>query len=216
MLDLHFEVSGARPVCLAVAPTLLFQLRITQRTVAVPIQCIQLRCQVRIEPAQRRYRSEEQEKLRDLFDTPDRWGKTLRPLLWTHTGALVGPFTEATEVDLPVPCTFDFHVAATKYFSALEGGEVPLNFLFSGTIFYATEAAGLQVAQVPWDREATFRLPVRVWQEMMDLYYPNCAWLCLRRDVFDQLHQYKVRRGLATWEEALEGLLSLAERQGRP
>jgi hypothetical protein len=41
----------------------------------------------------------------------------------------------------------------------------------------------------------------------MDLYYPNSAWLRIRQDVFDRLHQYKMQAGMATWEEALESLL---------
>ncbi len=45
----------------------------------------------------------------------------------------------------------------------------------------------------------------------MNLYYPNIAWLCLRKDIFDQLTQYKSRAGLPTWEQTLERLLSHAE-----
>ena len=50
------------------------------------------------------------------------------------------------------------------------------------------------MAPISWDKEAKFRLPLKVWKEMMDLYYPNSAWLCLRRDVFERLQQYKVRQ----------------------
>jgi hypothetical protein len=107
-----------------------------------------------------------------------------------------------------VACTFDFNVAATKYFAGLDDGEVPLNLMFSGTIFYEPGNNGLQIEQVPWDREAKYRLPVRVWKEMMDIYYPNIAWLCLRRDVFDKLAQYKMDRGIPTWEGAMEKLLN--------
>jgi hypothetical protein len=216
MLDLGFEVEKAEAAPLAAAPLLLFKLRITQRPPGLPIHTLALRCQVRIEPARRRYDPPEQQGLRDLFDTPERWGQTLRPMLWTHAGVFVGPFTDSTRVDLPVPCTFDFNVAVTKYFHALEEGEVPLSLLFSGTIFYATEEAGLQVAPVPWDREASFRLPVRVWKDMMDQYYPNSAWLCLERGVFDRLYRYKSQRGLPTWEQALEGLLAVAEKEPMP
>ncbi len=80
--------------------------------------------------------------------------------------------------------------------------------MFSGTIFYEPAGAGFQIEQIPWDREAKFRLPVRVWQEMMDIYYPNIAWLCLRRDVFDKLSQYKMDRGIPTWEETIERLIN--------
>ena len=104
-------------------------------------------------------------------------------MLWTHTNTVVPPFHDQTTVALPVPCTFDFNVAATKYFAALSEGEVPLNLMFSGTVFYEAADGTLQAEQIPWDKEARFWLPVWVWKEMIDLYYPNSAWLCLRRDV---------------------------------
>jgi hypothetical protein len=218
MPDLDFQVEGAEPVPFAVGPQLGFKLRIGQRVDAdavVPIHAVALRCQIRIEPAKRRYLPDEGGRLLDLFDKPDRWSQTLRPMLWTHVSVVVPPFTESIIVDLPVPCSFDFNVAATKYFYALEEGEVPLSLLFSGTVFHEVEDAGLQVAQIPWDKESTFRLPVRIWKEMMDRYYPNTAWLSLRRDVFDRLYQYKSRQGVPTWEQALEQLLTLVERLGR-
>ena len=126
---------------------------------------------------------------------------------WTHASVAVGPFTDSILVDLPVPCTYDFNVAVTKYFYALEDGRVPVTLLFSGTMFHEGEDGALQVAQISWDKEAAFRLPVPVWKEMMERYYPNSAWLCLRKDVFDRLYQYKSRSGLPTWEQALESLL---------
>jgi hypothetical protein len=207
MPDLNFHVEEAEAVAFAAAPLLRFKLRVSQRSEAVPIHAVVLRCQVRIEPARRPYAPQERGRLLDLFDTPDRWSQTLRPMLWTHTSAVVPPFTDSIVVDLPVPCTFDFNVATTKYFYALEEGEVPLSLLFSGTVFHEVEDAGLQVAQIPWEKEATFRLPVGVWKEMMELYYPNSAWLCLRRDVCDRLYEYKCRHRLPTWEQAVESLL---------
>ena len=80
--------------------------------------------------------------------------------------------------------------------------------MFSGSIFHAGRM-GLQIAQIPWDREATYRLPVRVWKEMMDLYYPNTAWICLRRETFERLYEFKSRHGIPTWEQALERLLGV-------
>jgi hypothetical protein len=210
MPDLHFTVEGAEPQRFAVAPLLLFKLRVREAAgpgEPTPIHSVVLSCQVRIEPARRRYAAGEQDRLLDLFGTPERWGQTLRPLLWTHAGVTVPPFAGATSVDLPVPCSYDFSLAATKYFAALEGGEIPLCFLFSGTIFYQADDGGLQVARVPWEKEAYFRLPAATWKALMDLYYPNSAWVCLRKDVFDRLGRYKSRRGLATWEQALESLL---------
>ena len=137
-------------------------------------------------------------------------------MLWTHADVVVRPFVGSTSVDLPVPCSYDFGLAATKYFDALEGGEIPLCFLFSGTIFYEAEDGRLQVAQVPWEKEASFKLAAATWQTVMDLHYPNGAWFRLRKDVFDRLSEYKSRRGLPTWEQALEKLLSAAEEQVAP
>jgi hypothetical protein len=42
---------------------------------------------------------------------------------------------------------------------------------------------------------------------MMDTYYPNSAWINLRRDVFDRLYRYKMQHGIPTWEQALERAL---------
>jgi hypothetical protein len=208
MSDLSFHVVSAEAVPYSAAPLLAFKLRITNADAAEVIQSVALRCQIQIESTHRKYGAREQEKLLDLFGAPERWSRTLRAMLWTHASAAMKPFQGTTEVDLPVPCTFDFNVAAAKYFAALEDGEVPLNLMFSGTIFYESAGGGLQVEQIPWDREAKYRLPVRIWKEMMDIYYPNSAWLCLRRDVFDRLAQYKMDRGIPTWEQALESLLS--------
>jgi hypothetical protein len=212
MTDLDFQVEGAEPAPFAAVPLLLFKLRVRQGPSARgrPIHAIALRCQIRIEPARRRYGESEQEKLSDLFDAPHRWSQTLRPMLWAHTSVIVPPFQDDILIDLPVPCTFDFNVAATKYFDALAEGDVPISLLFSGTVFYEAEEDRLQVAQIPWEKESRFRLPAQTWKDMMNVYYPNTAWLCLRRDAFDQLYEYKRRCKLPIWEQALEKLLATA------
>ena len=211
MPDLSFQVDGAATQPFAASPLLVFKLGIVNADPEEPIHTVALRCQLQIEPTRRTYDPGEQERLLDLFGEPVRWGQTVKTMLWTHAGAVVTPFTGETTVDLPVPCTFDFNVAATKYFAGLEDGEVPLCLQFSGTIFYETNGHGMQVAQIPWSKEARYRLPVAVWREMMDVYYPNSAWLCLRRDAFDRLNEYKMRRGLPTWEQALESLLDVVD-----
>ena len=207
MPDLSFQVEGAEVVPFAASPLLAFKLRITNADAAEQIQTVALRCQIQIESTKRHYSAEEKERLRDLFGEPERWGHTLRAMLWTHASVIVTPFAGSIVIDLPVPCTFDFNVAAAKYFAGLENGEVPLNLMFSGTVFYEDGERGLQVEQISWDREASYRLAVGVWQEMMDHYYPNGAWLRLRRDVFDRLASYKMSRGIPTWEQALDSLL---------
>jgi len=211
MPDLNFEVEKCEVLPFAAVPVLVFKLRVTNRRADEPIHNVMLRCQIQMEVTRRRYSVEDQGRLLDLFGEPERWGETLRNMLWTHASAVVSPFTGSTLVDIQVPCTFDFNVAATKYFAGLDDGEVPLAFLFSGTVFYEAGDGRLQVTQIPWDREARYRLPVAVWKEMMDIYYPNTAWLCLRKDVFDRLYQYKVRNGMPTWEQVLESIIPEAE-----
>jgi len=210
MPDLNFKIEGAAAVPFAASPILALRLRITSTDPEEQIHTVTLRCQIQIEAARRKYNADEQERLLDLFGQPERWSQTLRSMLWTNVSVVVPPFTGTTLIDLQVPCTFDFNVAATKYFAGLENGEVPLCLLFSGSIFYEA-GAGLQVMQIPWDRETTYRLPVRVWQDMIEMYYPNTAWLCLRRDVFDRLNLYKMQQGIPTWEQTLESILPKSE-----
>jgi hypothetical protein len=204
---LSFQVEGAEAVAHAAAPLLAFKLRVTNADADEPIQTVALRCQIQFETTRRLYNEREQERLLDLYGEPERWGQTLRTMLWTHASLVMTPFKGSTLVELPVPCTFDFNVAAAKYFAGLEEGEVPLCLLFSGTVFYEADDGALQVAQISWEKEAKYRLPIRVWREMMDFYYPNSVWLSLRRDVFDRLSRYKMRRGIPTWEQAFDSLL---------
>ncbi len=211
MPDLHFQVEDAESVAYAAAPMLALKLRITNSIENEPIHTIALNCQVQIEPARRHYLSNEQEKLRDLFGEPERWSRTVRPLLWMNTTVSVPAFTNAIVVDVPLPCSFDFNVATTKYFHALDAGDIPVCVLFSGTIFYCGENGALQVTQIPWNREATFRIQAALWKQMMDNYYPNSAWLRLERGAFDRLYTYKLRHGIPTWEQVLDILVSSKE-----
>lgn len=209
--DLNFQVESVEAETKAIAPLLNFKLRIVAGDPHEAIESVALRCQLQIETVRRRYSPEEQVRLKDLFGEPQRWNQTLRSMLWTHVSVIVPPFAGSTEANLPVPCTFDFNVAATKYFHGLEEGEIPLILLFSGSIFYRDAAGELQVTQISWEKEARYRLPVEVWQRMMDVYYPNTAWLCLRRDTYDRLCQFKVMHGNPTWDNTVERLLDAGE-----
>jgi Family of unknown function (DUF6084) len=208
MPELHFQIEGAEAVPHAATPLIALKLRITNFPATEMIHAITLRCQVQIEPAKRRYVPNEQEKLLDLFGTPERWARTVKPLLWMNASIAVPRFTGELLVDLELPCTFDFNVAATKYFHALNSGDIPVAVMFSGTLFYEGSNGALQISQVPWDRECIYRLPVSVWKDMMEMHHPNSAWLCLRRDTFEQLYNYKVRHGLPTWEQAIAKALA--------
>lgn len=210
MPNLEFRVEGASVVPNAASPLLSLALEIVNAG-AESIHTVVLRCQIQIEAARRHYNGDDQSRLLDLFGAPERWSQTLRSMLWTHAQLVVPSFLGRTVAQLQVPCTFDFNVGATKYFHALSDGEVPLFLLFSGSVFYEGPDGLLQVAPISWDKEARFRLPVRVWREMMDAYYPNTAWLCLRKDAFERLYQFKMLHGIPTWEEALETLVRDAE-----
>ena len=212
MPDLDFTVMGAEVLTYAAAPTLLFKLHIENRPAEERIQAIMLRVQIRIEAPKRRYAEEEQTRLLELFGEPKRWGDTLRNLLWTHTALSVSHFTGECVVEMPIACTYDFEVVASKYLAALENGEALLLFLFSGTVLYARDGndpggTGLQIAQIPWEKEAAFRMPVRLWHEVMDHYFPQSAWLRVRKDVFDRLCAFKASHAFLTWEDAIERLL---------
>jgi hypothetical protein len=208
MPDLRLTIEGAEVVQYAAAPLLAFKLRIANSSSEEIIYTVALRAQIQIEATRRKYDANEQERLLDLFGEPDRWGQTLRSMLWTHASVVVPRFTGSTLADISVPCTFDFNVAATKYFHGVTSGDLPLCFQFSGTVFYQGENETLQVAPISWDKEAKYRLSVKVWKDLMDVYYPNSAWLALQRDTFEKLYQYKVREGIPTWEEALERALN--------
>jgi hypothetical protein len=200
-----FAVTGAAPLDHAAAPTLKLGLRIDAG--AATIRSIILDVQIQIAARRRRYAPGEQERLFELFGPPAGWGNALRTLLWTRTTLIVPPFTGVTEVELPIPCSYDLEVAASRYLDALDGGDVPIELMFSGSVFYAGPGGALQTSRLAWDREAEYRLPVQVWRDVMDRYFRGTAWVRLRKDRFDRLAAYKARHALATWEDAIDALL---------
>jgi hypothetical protein len=189
----------------AAAPQLTAKLRI-QETTGQRIHAIALRCQVRIEPQRRSYDEADESGLRGLFGERDRWAQTLKPFLWMQCSAMVQGFTSVTEVDLALPCTYDFEVAASRYLHSLGEETVPLALLFSGTVF-TKGSTGFGVEQVPWDCEAAYRLPVTVWRQMIASYFPHTGWLRLDHDVLTALGDYRARHGLTSWEETVQVLL---------
>ena len=216
MPDLRFEVTGVAAPAHAMLPTLVFALSVTNTPADEVIHSVLLRCQLQIAATHRSYSPEAKARLVEVFGAPERWRETLRPLLWTHTNVVVPRFSGATTVDLPIPCSYDVEVINGKYFDALEDGEIPLTFLFSGTVFYEGADAAFQVAQISWEREASYRLPVAVWHELIARYYPNVAWLLLRKDVFDRLRAFRAAQSLPTWEQTLTRLLDTADVEARP
>ncbi len=205
MTDLVFEVLDVRPQEHAAAPHLLFRLHVTEATGAV-VHALALRCQLRIEPARRPYDEHEEAGLTDLFGTRDRYPSTLRTFLWAHASTMVQGFTGSTEVDLPVPVTYDFEVAGTKYLQALRGGVVPLVLLFSGTVF-TRSGAGMSVEQLSWSCEASCPMPVEVWRSLLEHYFPGSSWIRLDPDTLEALLRFRREQGLTSWESTLARLL---------
>lgn len=203
--ELTFAVAGAEALRPAAVPTLRFTLRLGAAGAA--IRSVMLGVQLQIAATRRRYDRAEQAQLADLFGTPERWGETLRTLPWLQTTLVVGPFEGATSVQLDVPCTYDFEVAAARYLAALRGGDVPLELLLRGTVFHADADGRMQVGRISWDRELTWPLPVRVWREAIDHCFPGAAWLRLDRAEFDRLAAFRARRALPSWEAVVEELL---------
>ena len=203
--ELGFTVLGCEPLRHAAAPSLRFSLAIDAQGAAV--RSVMLDVQLRIAATQRGYSEAEQAQLGDLFGQAHRWGDTLRNLLWTQATLVVPPFDGSTVVDLIVPCTYDFDVAAAKYLAGLHDGDIPLELLFSGTVFYVSAAGAIQINRISWNAEAAHRLPVRVWRETMDHYFPNAAWLRLHRDAFERLVAFRARNALTSWEAVVAALL---------
>jgi hypothetical protein len=210
MAELVFDWIGARAERYSAVPSLTLSLQISETT-GQPVDAIALRCQIRIEPQRRRYSGAEAERLHDLFGDTSRWADTLKPLQFTTVSVMVPGFSGRTQLDLPVPFTYDLEIASTRYFSSLDDGAAPLLLLFSGTVF-ANVDGRLQVQQVPWSKEISCGLPAKVWRESVDAHFPDSAWVTMRRDTLDELMRFKTRHALPTWDATLRALLTQAGR----
>jgi hypothetical protein len=202
--ELAFTVVDAAPLEHAAVPTLVFALEIAA---GQPVSSLVLDVQLQIAARRRPYDESVHDRLFELFGPPEAWGTTLRTLPWTRMTVVVPPFDAGTVVGLHVPCSYDLEVVASRYFDALEDGEVPLEFLFSGTVFYGSP---LQAARISWESEADYRMPVQVWKATMERHFRDTAWLRVRKERYDRLVAYKSQRALATWEDVIDELLERA------
>jgi len=204
--DPEFAVLGARPVRYAAAPMLALDLQISEPS-GRHVYMIALTIQLMIEPARRRYDDATRERLIELFGSPERWAVTTRSLVWSQLDVVVPAFTGSTTVAVPVSCSYDLELAASKYLYSLPDGEAPLALHFNGMIYYPGEDGGLQMVLVPWTKSIDFRMPVSVWRETVEHYYPGTAWLALRARTLEELQREKLKRGLATLDACVEALL---------
>jgi len=213
MSGLTFAVLDVAPEPYAAVPVLTARTSVSAPD-DEPVQAIALRCQVRIEPLRRGYSDQEAAGLTDLFGPRERWATTQRTFLWQHCTAMVPAFSGSTEIGLALECTYDFEVAAAKYLHALRDGGVPLQFLFSGTVFM-TGQRGFSVQQVSWDCEDHYDMPVSAWRDLISLHYPNAGWVRLSHDTVAALTAYKSERALLSLEDAVTTLLGAAHQEVR-
>jgi hypothetical protein len=209
--DTDFAVLGARTVRYAAAPMLALDLQVSESS-GRQVYMVALTIQLMIEPARRRYDDATRERLIELFGSPERWAVTTRSLVWSKLDVLVPAFTGSTTVSVPIACNYDLELAAAKYLHSLPDGEAPLALHFSGMIYYPCEDGGLQMVLVPWTKSIDFRMPVSVWKETIEHYYPNTGWVALRSQTLAALQREKLDRGLATIDACVERLLDEARR----
>ncbi|MGH2749552.1 MAG: DUF6084 family protein [Actinomycetota bacterium] len=200
------EILEASPPRFSATPLLNFSARVTEPQ-GREVYTIALTCQVNIEPARRRYDAEARAALVDLFGEPERWGATTRSFMWSKVDVLVPSFRGEQTFDIPVACSFDSELAAVKYFYALSEGVVPMTFLFSGTIFYRGDGGELRVQPVPWSCDARFALPIEVWRQTIDKFYPNRAWVGVQRETLEMLQRFQRRRGLPSLDASVAELV---------
>lgn len=213
MTGLSFQVVDIAAEPYAVSPILAARIAVSAPG-DDPVHAIALRCQVRIDPLRRGYSDDEAAGLVDLFGPRERWATSQHTFLWQHCAAMVPGFSGVTEVLLRLECTYDFEVTAAKYLHALHDGVVPLQFLFSGTVFTAGQR-GFSVQQVPWDCEDRYDMPVSVWTGLIAQHYPHSGWVRLDHDTVAALAAYKSARGLWSLDEAVTELLAETHEEAR-
>lgn len=205
-----FEIRGVRAPKHSVAPMLIFELEVDDRS-DLQVFTISLAVQIAIEPAQRAYDNETRERLTELLGEPGRVGSPTRTMSWAKVDVLVQPFKGMTTVEVPVLCNYDLEIAATNYFHALTDGEVPLVFHFNGGIYYQGEGDRLQIVQLSWEESSNFRMPVEVWRDMIAAHYPHRRWVAAGEETVERLRRYRLAQGLPSYEAALEDLLDHGE-----
>ena len=201
MSPVSFEVVGARVEAYAAVPTLMLRLRITAAD-GEPVHAIALRCQIMIEPKRRHYDPDEEHRLTELFGETPRWGDTLRPFLWTnvsHHGRRLHRHHRDRPAD-HVHVRLRDRRGQVHALARRRRDPDRRDVLRHGV---RTQRRGLNAAPVSWSEEASYRLPVSLWRDMMDLYFPNTGWLRLRRETLDALQRYKAERALLTWDETV-------------
>lgn len=204
-----FAVLGVRTVRHAATPMLALDLQVSEHS-GREVYMVALTIQLMIEPARREYDDATRTRLIELFGAPERWAVTTRSLVWSKLDVLVPAFTASTTVTVPIACSYDLELAAAKYLHSLPDGVAPLALHFNGLVYYRGPDGGLQMVLVPWTKSVDFRMPVAVWRETVEHYYPNTGWIAVRSQTLEALQDEKRERGLATLDACVAALLGEA------
>lgn len=207
MPDLDFEITSADVKPQAAVPTLVFRLQISNDIEDEEIYAVGLKSQVRIESVHRKYDEETKPLLRDVFGSSERWDENLKSLYWKQVTIPVPRFTGQTQIEIPLECSEDLSTSVGKYFYALEKGEIPLTFIFKGSVFYKGSEDTIQVTPVPWEKEASYNMPVSLWNNLREAYFPDSKYLRVPHELFDKLYAYKTKSIHPTINKCLESLV---------
>lgn len=208
--ELGIDLLGIEAGTVAAPPALNLRTRL-RRLDGGPVQCVLLTAAVTIAAARRDYADAERERLTGVFGTPDTWDRTLQALPWARVGATVPTFRGRTEATLSLPCGHDMHTEADRYLHALDGGDVPLDLAFDGTVFYPGEDGASRTRQIPWHAETTGVLPVQAWRDLVEACHGASRWLRLDDACFGRLAAYRARRAHSSFDDTVDELLRKAD-----
>ncbi|WP_344267886.1 DUF6084 family protein [Actinomadura napierensis] len=208
--ELALELLGIEPEPFAAAPTLNLRIGL-RRPDGGPVQCVLLTTTVTIATGRRRHDEAERARLIRVIGPSALPDDPAGGLTWARIGVTVPTFRGGTEVTVALPCGHDMQAAADQYLRALNGGAVPLDLAFDGTVFYPGEDGVLRTAQIPCRHRATGELPVARWRSLVDRYYGAVRWLRLDEDRFDRLAAYRARRAHTSFDDTVDELLRTAE-----
>ncbi len=210
MPELNFDILSAEIKPYAVAPTIIFKLKITNKIEKEEVYAASLKTQIRIDAMHRKYEQDTKARLLEVFGAPERWGQTLKSLYWKQITIPVPRFTGETVIDIPLECSEDMSASVGKYMHAVEEGPVPLAFIFNGSIFYNGHEKNVQVKQLPLDKEAVYALPIEKWDNLLESYFPDSKWLRVSNKIFDKLNAYKAKNAHPTLNHCLKALVDNA------
>lgn len=207
---LRFSALGAEAARGVATPTIDLIVGIECDT-GFEIRTVALNVEVRIAAQRRTYEAAERERLAQLFGDASRWERSMRSLEWGRASLNVPRFTGSTQIRIPLPCAYDFDAVASRYLIALEGGEIPVAVLFSGTVFFCGDDGDLQTAMIPWKSEISLPISVTTWRQAVGTASPESAWIRMRRDTLSRLQAYRSKRAHTDWDQVFDELLANAE-----